>query len=446
MRRSLIGLVVIGIISVCWPTLTFAHGIVAGGARVIEVQAGAYPVRVEVSVPIGAPAMMTVKIWPQRAYVGVATIDVRAIQQNTSAEVVQTITIPANMQTISVADLMIPATGIWDIHIRIHDEKNGVGEVVVPITINPPVVPPLTIPLFISVACVAGVLVASIMWPTMSQRRRTVQGVLVTAALSVSVMLGVLMIWPNLRIDIPQTDTTSRPYVNATFQTLRDTTRNVDVLQIALSDGSTGLPADDLVPHHQALMHAILLAPQSNTFLHVHPARIAPGMYLVDLPAVPTDTYDVSIEFERINSGSQTVHHSMLLGTLPVPREQPIATLPATISVAGYVAEVKSKPVLQGQPTEIEVSLFKDGQPVAALEYWLGMRGHMIVRSQSGMIFGHIHAVGTMNDAFQPVTVAGNTVSFVYAFPTAEVYHVWIQVMVDKQIMALPVQIQVAAK
>ena len=446
MRRSLIGLVVICIISVCWPTLTFAHGIVAGGARVIEAQAGAYPVRVEVSVPVGAPAMMTVKIWPQQAFVGVATIDVRAVQQNTQAEVTQTITIPANMQTISVADLLIPATGIWDIHIRIQDEKNGVGVVVVPITIFPPVVPPLTIPLFISVACVAGVLVVSIVWPNFSQRRRSVQGFVLTAALSVSVMLGVLMIWPNLRVEIPQSDTTSRPYVNAAFQTLHDDARDIDVLQISLSDGSTGLPADDLVPHHQALMHAVLLAPQSNTFLHLHPARIAPGLYQIDVPEIPMDAYDVSIEIERINSGSQTVHHTITLGSLPRPSPRLVPVLPATIALDGYVAEVQAQAVIQGQPSEIVVTLSKDNQPVAALEYWLGMRGHMIVRSENGEIFGHIHAVGTMNDAFQPVSEGGNRVSFVYAFPTAELYHVWIQVMVDGDVLAIPVQISVSAK
>ena len=83
------------------------------------------------------------------------------------------------------------------------------------------------------------------------------------------------------------------------------------------------------------------------------------------------------------------------------------------------------------------------GQPVAALDYWLGMRGHMIVRNPNGAIFGHIHAVGTMNDLFEPVSAVGNKVAFVYAFPTAEPYAAWVQIMIDGTLLTLPVQITV---
>ena len=62
----------------------------------------------------------------------------------------------------------------------------------------------------------------------------------------------------------------------------------------------------------------------------------------------------------------------------------------------------------------------------------------------NGAVFGHIHAVGAMSDAFQPVSAAGNQVAFVYAFPTAETYAVWMQLMIDGEIITLPVQITVA--
>jgi hypothetical protein len=96
-----------------------------------------------------------------------------------------------------------------------------------------------------------------------------------------------------------------------------------------------------------------------------------------------------------------------------------------------------------GVPVELQVTASRDGQPVAALDYWLGMRGHMLVRNPNGAVFGHIHAVGAMSDAFQPSSLAGNQVAFVYAFPTAETYAVWVQLMIDGEIITVPVQITV---
>ena len=101
-------------------------------------------------------------------------------------------------------------------------------------------------------------------------------------------------------------------------------------------------------------------------------------------------------------------------------------------------------PAHVGVPVELRAVATRAGQPVAALDYWLGMRGHMIVRNPNGAIFGHVHAVGAMSDAFEPVSVPGNQVTFVYAFPTAETYAVWVQIMIDHTLIAVPVQITVA--
>ncbi|MFM7679704.1 MAG: hypothetical protein ACKO83_12735, partial [Roseiflexaceae bacterium] len=165
MRRAFSTLLLSIIISVCWPQFAGAHGIVAGGARVIEAQAGAYSLRVEVTVPIGAPALMTIKILPQQAFDGITTMVVRATHRATQADVSQTITIPANMHTISVADLLLTDTGAWDIAISVRDASHGLGQMSIPITVYAPVVPPLTIPLFVSIAVLALVLFASTIWP-----------------------------------------------------------------------------------------------------------------------------------------------------------------------------------------------------------------------------------------------------------------------------------------
>jgi len=444
MQRVTPWLAVLFIIAVCWPLQVSAHGIIAGGSKVLDVQAGSYPLRIEVIVPTGAPALLTVKVWPQRDVVGATQLILTATHQDSQATVSQQVNVPAGPRTISVFDVTVPQTGVWELRIQIQDATKEIGVATVPTTIYPNTIPPLTIPMFVAVAILALVLFSTTIWPEAGPWVRTIQAHSFTASLSITVVIGVLMVWPNLRVEIPSIDTTSRPYVVTQVIPSRDTQRNIDQLKILLNDGSTGLPVDDIVLHHQALMHMVVIDPVSHTFLHIHPARTAPGQYIVDLPAIATGTYDVAIEIERVNSGSQVTHQQVPLGVATAQALPAPAVLPATIQSGDYTISVQTTtPAQVGVPVELRVEAMKAGQPVSALDFWLGMRGHLIVRNPNGAIFGHIHAVGAMNEAFQPVSAAGNQVAFVYAFPTAETYAVWVQLMIEGTIITVPVQITV---
>jgi hypothetical protein len=444
MQRVTSWLMVLFIIAVCWPLHVSAHGIIAGGAQVLEVQAGSYPLRIEVSVPTGAPALLTAKVWPQRDLVGATQLVLTATHQDSQATVSQQVTVPAGPRMISVFDVTVPQTGVWELRIQIQDTAHGIGVATVPITIYPNTIPPLTIPMFVAVAILALVLFSTTIWPEARPWVRVVQAHSFTASLSITVAIGLLMAWPNLRVDIPTVDMTSRPYVVTQAFSTRDVQRNVEQLRILVNDGLTGLPVDDIVLHHQALMHLVLIDPVSHTFLHLHPARVSAGQYIVDLPAMARGTYDVAIEIERANSGSQVTHQQVVLGDATVQALPAPAPLPATVQAGDYTVTVQTTtPARVGVPVELQVTASRDGQPVAALDYWLGMRGHMLVRNPNGAVFGHVHAVGTMSEDFQPRSVAGNQVSFVYAFPSAETYVVWVQLMIDSEIITVPVQITV---
>ncbi len=444
MQRVAPWLTVLFIIAVCWPLHVSAHGIIAGGSKVLDVQAGSYPLRIEVIVPTGAPALLTVKVWPQRDVAGATQLILTATHQDSQATVSQQINVLAGPRMISVFDVTVPQTGVWELRIQIQDATQEIGVATVPITIYPNTIPPLTIPMFVAVAILALVLFSTTIWPEARPWVRTIQAHSFTASLSITVVIGVLMVWPNLRVDIPSIDTTSRPYAVTQVIPSHDVQRNIDQLKILLNDGSTGLPVDDIVLHHQALMHMVVIDPLSHTFLHVHPARTAPGQYIVDLPAIATGSYDVAIEIERANSGSQVTHQQVTLGVATAQALPAPAVLPATIQSGDYTITVQTTtPAQVGVPVKLRVEATKAGQPVSALDFWLGMRGHMIVRNPNGAIFGHIHAVGAMSEVFQPVSAAGNQVAFVYAFPTAETYAVWVQLVIEGTIITLPVQITV---
>ena len=283
-------------------------------------------------------------------------------------------------------------------------------------------------------------LTATIVWPTPRPWIRLLYGHAFTTALVAVVILGGLYAWPSINVEWNTPLDQSRPYATAMMST------DDDGLTIKLFDGSTGLPADDLVPHHQALMHLVMIEQSTRHFVHAHPIRIAPGVYTLDITDAPNGVYDVAIELERLGSGSQVLR-STVDWRGSVVASQPVVdvlTLPFETVVDSYTVSISAQSdVVAGAPTTLRVAVTKDGLPVNALEYWLGMRGHMILRDPAGSMFGHVHAAGAMNEDFQPVAVPGHTVDFVYAFPLAQTYDLWLQVQVDGRILTIPARIAV---
>lgn len=422
------------------PATASAHGLVAGGAQVIEVDAGAYPLRIEVEVPTGAPTVLTARIWPIKPFAGAAQILLTAVHRNTQTTSAHEVDVPINQHTIAVFDVAIDHVGAWDLQVEVRDANGGSGVFLVPITVLPTSTPLLTIPLFGAFGVLALVLTVSIVWPTPRPWIRNLYTHAFTGGLVSVMILGGLYAWPAVNVEWNMPLTQSRPYVTTQMRVIDQK------LRIQLYDGSTGLPADDLVPHHQALMHLVMIAQETNNFVHAHPVRVAPGIYDLDISHIPNGVYDVAIELERLGSGSQVLRSSVSWngGTHASPSTNTAPTIPFEMVVDGYTINVSAQSaVMAGAPTTLRVAVSKDGQPVPALEYWLGMRGHMILRDPTGSMFGHVHAAGAMNEDFQPVAIPGHTVDFIYAFPQAQTYQLWLQIQIDGRVLTVPAYVVV---
>jgi len=113
-------------------------------------------------------------------------------------------------------------------------------------------------------------------------------------------------------------------------------------------------------------------------------------------------------------------------------------------AIDGYEVRVQAQQnIVAGVPVSLNVSILRGDEPIDGIQPWLGMRGHLIVRSTDTQLYGHVHAVGTMDEAFQPAIQPGNTVTFVYAFPQPGSYTLWFQVRTDGTILTIPVTVDV---
>jgi hypothetical protein len=189
-------------------------------------------------------------------------------------------------------------------------------------------------------------------------------------------------------------------------------------LRVDLVDGSTGRPVDDLVAHHEALAHLIVTSEDGGYFRHVHPLRTAPGSLEVRLRADRPGRYLAYAELEREDSGGQ-----LLRGEFAVQDGRTVS------AAADQPASPRLRPAtpVAGRPVTIELATRGTVRP------WLGMTGHLIVRSQDGSFLGHVHEMGT----------PGSHLRFTFSFPGAGRYLAWAQHATDDRVVTMPFTIDV---
>ncbi len=264
---------------------------------------------------------------------------------------------------------------------------------------------------------------------------------------------------------------------------------------LRLTPGADGAAWDTLVADHGKLMHLFLLRePDFQTFAHLHPVRRGARLFENVLPPLPAGAYQLYGEITRENGASETLTaHIVLPAPLGVPL-QPLATAamlgeiicqsplafvvnaaqpfaldvddswhsspppapaPATrtqvcrlMGGASMVFE-NAGDLVENREAALRFSVYTAAGDRAALQGYMGMRGHAVVRRADGAVFTHLHPSGTISMAAQellatreapspqppPATPPTDAVTFPYAFPRPGAYRVWVQIRVDGRVL-----------
>ncbi|MFI6482967.1 hypothetical protein ACIBH1_33905 [Nonomuraea sp. NPDC050663] len=283
-------------------------------------------------------------------------------------------------------------------------------------------------------------------------RRRA--GMLLSAGMAASVAVAATFVvlepyLPAADPDGAQPTAGPRPFARALVTTMpaAPVAGQDYTLRLDLVDGATGVPVDDLAVHHEALAHLVVTSQDGASFSHSHPLRTAPGRLEVTLRAERPGRHLVYAELERQESGGQlltgefTVAGGGERGTDDTSRGEPGEAEPGggdpsgdergggeptARSVGGVPRLVPAVPVA-GRPTTVEVDT------VAASRPWLGMAGHLIVRSADGAFLGHVHEMGA----------GGTTLRFTFGFPAPGRYLAWAQYATADRIVTTPFVVEV---
>jgi hypothetical protein len=241
----------------------------------------------------------------------------------------------------------------------------------------------------------------------------------------------------------PLTDM-ARPAVN-----LVATMEGAD-LRLRVSDGATGRPVDDLLVHHDALIHLVVVSP-SGAMKHLHPVRLAPGDYRARLDPSEAGTHAVGAELARRGGGTQLVRSSVDVGAVGVGAVDVIAPTWAAVEPGTAGPALAIRPA--GASSTVTAAFGS-----ATLQPWLGMVGHMIVvgpvdgpgTAAAAPIWAHVHAMVPRSPTFpggpdESVAAFGPDVRFTYTFPLPGRYLAWVQVERDYSIVTVPMVVDVPA-
>ena len=220
------------------------------------------------------------------------------------------------------------------------------------------------------------------------------------------------------------------------------------VLDLRLTDGSTGAPVDDLAVHDEAFIHLAVLGADGSE-AHLHPVRTGPGRWQVRFAPAAGGRYGVFAEFSREDGGHQVVRSTVDVPGPPAAAPVPVSG-PGPRTVAGIEATVTADDAVVGRPTRIRMTVAAGGRPVTDLQPWLGMAGHLFVLgpgrggvpdpTDAATSFAHVH---DMQPAV-PGRGFGPGIAFDYAFPQPGPYRLWLQVLRGGSVVTVPVDLTVA--
>ena len=256
-----------------------------------------------------------------------------------------------------------------------------------------------------------------------------------------------------------------------------------------------------IVPEHGKLMHLFLVRePGMDVFAHLHPVKVNWKKFVTPLPDLPAGDYrvyaDVTYETGLSDTMTAAVHlPEPSISTVTIARagdEDDGWRSSATFTNAppsGMIKQVAALsptlwmdmktdgPLVENRDTRLRFKVRDVILRPAALQHYMGMAGHLILRRDDGAVFTHLHPSGSFSMTAQqlfelraagraPLEVASQKgdpicklpapdpalnamthedLSFPYAFPKPGAYRLWVQVKVRGEVLTGVFDVSVAA-
>lgn len=193
---------------------------------------------------------------------------------------------------------------------------------------------------------------------------------------------------------------------------------------------ASGTPATEFTTSHEKDLHLIVARSDGSHFRHVHPVLDrSTGTWSTPWEWEEAGTYRVFADFTLAGADAPAL---TLTRTVQVAGEFSPETphLTQVDQVDGFTVSLDGD-VVAGSSSSLTVTVTRDGQPVTALEPYLGAFGHLVALRDGDLAFLHVHTEGDAPVAGQ---TAGPAITFMTEAPTAGRYLLYLDFQVDGQV------------
>lgn len=191
-----------------------------------------------------------------------------------------------------------------------------------------------------------------------------------------------------------------------------------------------GEPVIEFAEAHEKDLHLIVVRTDGSEFRHVHPSLDrATGTWSLPWKWDAAGAYRVYADFTPATEGAESI---TLTRTVDVAGDfTPVtAELRRAVEVDGFSVSLEGN-LVAGSSSNLTISVNRDGEPVTALEPYLGAFGHLVALREGDLAYLHVHAEG---DEPRAGGTAGPEIGFVAEAPTAGRYLLYFDFQVDGKV------------
>lgn len=199
--------------------------------------------------------------------------------------------------------------------------------------------------------------------------------------------------------------------------------------------GPDGEPVTHFETEHEKKLHLIVVRADGQQFRHVHPGMDAGGTWSIPWQWDAAGTYRVFADFVPAEYGEGIT----LSTTVQVGGDyEPVAAEPAAeTSVDGFDVAVTGD-LVAGESSPLTMTITRDGEPVTALEPYLGAFGHLVALRDGDLAYLHVHP---HSDAPQGGQTSGPEIVFEATAPTEGRYLLFLDFQTGGQVHTAPLVI-----
>ncbi|HZG57429.1 hypothetical protein [Paenibacillus sp.] len=199
-----------------------------------------------------------------------------------------------------------------------------------------------------------------------------------------------------------------------------------------------GTPIEAFDVNHEKLLHLIVVSEDQSYFNHIHPEYEGDGEFRIANVFPAGGRYRLIADFKPTNGDAMT---KLTWVDVEGPRAEPApvapADLPAVAVAAGTRVTLRADGLVAEAPTALSFALEDGatGEPVTDLEPYLGAIGHVVVLSEDGERYVHVHA--------EEAQGSGPAAAFEATFPKPGVYKIWGQFQRDGEVFTVAYAVEV---